>query len=30
MPETMKLLGRTKNKITKDENCENLPHLENT
>ena len=27
-PETMKLLGRTKNKITKDKNCENLPHLE--
>ena len=24
----MKLLGRTKNKITKDKNCENLPHLE--
>ena len=24
----MKLLGRTKNKITKDKNCENLPHLD--
>ena len=28
MPETMKLLGSTKNKITKDKNCENVPHLE--
>ena len=27
-PETMKLLGSTKNKITKDKNCENVPHLE--
>ena len=26
MPETMKLLGGTKSKITKDENGENLPH----
>ena len=26
-PETMKLLGRTKNKITKDKNGENVPHL---
>ena len=26
----MKLLGSTKNKITKDENCENVPHLEIT
>ena len=26
--ETMKLLGSTKNKITKDKNRENLPHLE--
>ena len=25
-PETMKLLGRTKNKITKDENTEYVPH----
>ena len=24
MPETMKLLGRTKNKITKDKNAENV------
>ena len=24
----MKLLGRTKNKITTDKNCENVPHLE--
>ena len=24
----MKLLGRTKNKITKDKDCENLPHLD--
>ena len=29
-PETMKLLGSTKNKITKDKNGENLPHLEIT
>ena len=28
--ETMKLLGSTKNKITKDENGENMPHLEIT
>ena len=28
MPETMKLLGNTKSKITKDENGENVPHLE--
>ena len=27
-PETMKLLGTTKNKITKDKNGENLSHLE--
>ena len=26
-PETMKLLGNTKNKITKDKNGENVPHL---
>ena len=30
MPETMKLLGSTNNKITKDENGENVPHLEIT
>ena len=30
MPETMKLLGITENKITKDENGENLPHLKIT
>ena len=30
MVETMKLLGRTKSKITKDENDENVPHLEIT
>ena len=24
----MKLLGSTKSKITKDKNCENVPHLE--
>ena len=24
----MKLLGSTENKITKDRNCENVPHLE--
>ena len=29
-PETMKLLGSTKNKIIKDENGENTPHLEIT
>ena len=29
-PEMMKLLGSTKNKITKDENGENVPHLEIT
>ena len=29
-PETMKLLGSTKSKITKDENGENMPHLEIT
>ena len=28
--ETMKLLGSTENKITKDKNGENLPHLERT
>ena len=28
MPETMKLLGITESKITKDKSCENLPHLE--
>ena len=27
-PETMKLLGSTESKITKDENGENVPHLE--
>ena len=27
-PETIKLLGSTKNKITKDGGGENLPHLE--
>ena len=27
-PDTMKLLGSTKNKITKDKNGENVPHLE--
>ena len=30
MPETMKLLGSTKSKITKDENGENVSHLEIT
>ena len=30
MSETMKLLGSTKSKITKDENGENVPHLEIT
>ena len=29
-PETMKLLGSTKSKITKDENGENVPHLKIT
>ena len=29
-PETMKLLESTKNKITKDKNGENVPHLEIT
>ena len=29
-PETMKLLGNTKNKITKDKNVENVPYLEIT
>ena len=29
-PETMKLLGRAENKITKDKNGESLPHLEIT
>ena len=28
--ETMKLLGSTENKITKDKNGENVPHLEIT
>ena len=30
MPVTMKLLGSTKSKITKDESGENVPHLEIT
>ena len=30
LPETMKLLGSTENKITKDKNGENVPHLEIT
>ena len=30
MPETVKLLGSTKSKITKDENGKNVPHLEIT
>ena len=30
MPETMKLLGSTKGKITNDKNGENVPHLEIT
>ena len=30
MPETMKLLGSTTNKVTKDKNGQNLPHLEIT
>ena len=29
-PKTMKLLGNTKSKINKDENGENVPHLEIT
>ena len=29
-PETMKLLGKTENKITKDKDAENIPHLEIT
>ena len=29
-PGTMKLLGSTKNKITKDKNGENVPHLQIT
>ena len=29
-PETLKLLGSTKNKMTEDKNGENLPHLEIT
>ena len=29
-PETIKLLGSTKNKITEDKNGENVPHLEIT
>ena len=29
-PETIKLLGSTKNKITKDKNGENVPHLDIT
>ena len=29
-PETMKLLGSTENKINKDKNDENVPHLEIT
>ena len=30
MPETMKFLGSTESKITKDKNCENVLHLEIT
>ena len=30
MPETMKLLGSSQSKITKDNNGENVPHLETT
>ena len=30
IPETMKLLGSTENKITKEKNCENIPRLEST
>ena len=29
-PETIKLFGSTKSKITKDKKCENVPHLEVT
>ena len=29
-PETIKLPGRTENKITKDKNGENVPHIEIT
>ena len=29
-PETIKLLGSTKSKITEDENVKNVPHLEIT
>ena len=29
-PETMKLLGSTENRITKDKNGENVPHSETT
>ena len=29
-PETMKLIGSAENKITKDKNGENIPHLEIT
>ena len=29
-PKTIKLLGNTKNEITKNKNCENAPHLEIT
>ena len=30
MPETMKLIGSTKSSRSKDENAENVPHLEIT
>ena len=30
MPEMIKLLGSAKNKMTKDQNDENIPHLEIT
>ena len=30
MPKTMKLLGKTKNEKTKDENAEHVPYLETT
>ena len=30
MPKTMKLIESTKNKLTKDENGKNMPHLEIT
>ena len=30
MPETRKLLGSTKSKITKDNNIENVTHIETT